>query len=80
MCGLQARSKDDGKMFWVVQNDLYEERGYHALMDTLKERRIPHTLVRIVPIVHRLLPHDFDTPGILRHGTRLHQFCRLLCC
>lgn len=52
-------------MFWVVQEDLYVERGYGALLETLRERALPHAVVKIAPIVHRLLPADFDTNAFM---------------
>lgn len=48
-------------MFWVVQNNLYNEYGYHALMDAIQKRDIPHAIVKPVPIINKLLPADFDS-------------------
>ena len=48
-------------MHWVVQNDLFRERGYDHLLETLRRFSIPHTVVKIAPHLHRLLPEDFDS-------------------
>jgi hypothetical protein len=47
-------------MFWVVQNNLYNEYGYTALMDVLERMDIPHKVVRVVPFFDRLIDINFD--------------------
>ncbi|MCP3137803.1 ATP-grasp domain-containing protein [Pyxidicoccus xibeiensis] len=36
-------------MHWVVQDNLFNERGFHTLMQTLERGGIPHTLVKVIP-------------------------------
>jgi hypothetical protein len=36
-------------MHWVVQNNLFNERGFHELMQVLERGGIPHTLVKVIP-------------------------------
>ncbi|WP_375754793.1 ATP-grasp domain-containing protein [Corallococcus exercitus] len=36
-------------MHWVVQNNLFNEQGFHTLMDVLAHGSIPHTLVKVIP-------------------------------
>lgn len=36
-------------MHWVVQNNLFNERGFHDLVNTLERGGIPHTLVKVIP-------------------------------
>jgi ATP-grasp domain, R2K clade family 3 len=36
-------------MHWVVQNNLFNERGFHTLMQVLRNGGIPHTLVKVIP-------------------------------
>ncbi|MDY7231130.1 ATP-grasp domain-containing protein [Hyalangium rubrum] len=36
-------------MHWVVQNNLFNERGFHDLMQVLERGGIPHTLVKVIP-------------------------------
>jgi hypothetical protein len=43
-------------MHWIVQNNLYSEAGYAALMETLERHQIPHTVVKVVPFSHELIP------------------------
>ena len=48
-------------MHWVIQNDLYRERGYADLIIYLEETKTPYHLVKITPMVHRLVSADFDS-------------------
>ncbi|RKG98546.1 DUF4343 domain-containing protein [Corallococcus praedator] len=36
-------------MHWVVQSNLFNEQGFHTLMDVLAHGAIPHTLVKVIP-------------------------------
>lgn len=47
-------------MFWVIQNNLYNEYGYTALMEVIKRMEIPHVVARVVPFFDRLISVDFD--------------------
>jgi len=54
-------------MFWVIQNNLYNEYGYKALMDTIVKYGLPHTVVKPIPCrgfkfkEKMLVPGDFDS-------------------
>ena len=48
-------------MLWVIQNDIYLERGYPHLLKALEEFAVPHVVVRLTPVIHKLLDADFDT-------------------
>ena len=48
-------------MFWVIQNNLYNEYGYQALMDTILRMEIPHVVVKPVPCSDKLVAADFDS-------------------
>ena len=48
-------------MFWVVQQNLYNEYGYTALMDCIIRAGIPHAVVKPVAIINKLVPADFDS-------------------
>lgn len=41
---------------WVVQKDLWNEKGYHALLDVLSDRGIPHDIVKVIPFSHEFTP------------------------
>ena len=41
---------------WVVQKDLWNEKGYQQLLDALDERRIPYDVVRVRPFIHDFQP------------------------
>jgi hypothetical protein len=49
-------------MHHVIQNDLYNEQGFNALMDTLTELGAPFTVVKVIPFVHELEP-DINLEG-----------------
>jgi len=48
-------------MFWVIQNNLYNEQNYINLIQSLKHLGIPYVEVKVVPFCNRLLPSDFDS-------------------
>jgi hypothetical protein len=51
---------------WVVQKDLWNEKGYHALLDTLNERGIPHDIVKVIPFSHHFTPELHpDSPVVV---------------
>jgi len=43
-------------LHWVIQNNLYEERGYDILFDTVERFELEHTYVKVVPFSHELIP------------------------
>lgn len=58
-------------MFWVVQDDLFQENGRQALIDTLDRFDIPYQVVQIVPFEHRLIPEVTHTGPIITNGSVL---------
>ena len=57
----------DGRMLWILQDNLYREAGYLRLTEALDRLGLPHMVVKPVPFSDRLIPYDFDTS----HGTAL---------
>ena len=49
-------------MLWVLQPNLFRERGYDRLVEALDRLGVDHVGVKPVPVTHRLLPGDFDSP------------------
>ena len=47
-------------MLWVVQNDLFEERGYGRFIHQLDKLNVPHMLIKVVPFMDKLLPATFS--------------------
>ena len=43
-------------MHWVLQNNLFNEKGYQTLLDTLERFGLPYTVHKIVPFVGELIP------------------------
>lgn len=50
-------------LHWIIQNNLYDERGYDVLIDTVERFKFPHTYVKVVPFSHELIP-DIPAPGL----------------
>jgi len=50
-------------LHWVVQNNLYEERGYDILLDTIERFKLSHTFVKMVPFSKELIP-DVEVEGL----------------
>ncbi len=48
-------------MFWVLNSNLYRERGYDRLMEILPRMGIRFATVKTVPMTDRLMPADADT-------------------
>ena len=47
-------------MFWVVQENLYNEEGIRSLLNQLDRRGISHHEVKFLPFLRRLVPADLD--------------------
>lgn len=43
-------------LHWVVQNNIYDERGYDVVLETIERFEFPHTYVKVVPFSHELVP------------------------
>lgn len=52
-------------MKWIIQENLYNEEGMENLVTALQRRNIPHSIHKVVPFSHELIPDA--TPG--DHGT-----------
>lgn len=58
-------------MYWVIQDDLFQENGRDALIDTLERFSIPYQVVQIVPFSHELIPEVTHTGHIITNGSIL---------
>jgi hypothetical protein len=43
-------------LHWVVQNNIYSERGYDVVLKTIERFEFAHTYVKVVPFSHELVP------------------------
>ncbi len=43
-------------MFWVLQNNLFNEVGFQSLVGTLERMNIKHIIVKVVPFVGDIIP------------------------
>jgi hypothetical protein len=50
-------------MFWVVQENIFNERGYAALLDALVRLGVQHQVVKVRPFIHTIEPDVFPPDG-----------------
>lgn len=43
-------------MHWIIQGNIFHERRYAQVLQTLERGGIPHTVVTVVPFAHDLVP------------------------
>ena len=48
-------------MFWVVQDNIFEEHQHDVLLHALESRNIPYSEVKVIPFYDKLLPSHFDS-------------------
>ncbi|MFP2931707.1 ATP-grasp domain-containing protein [Pyxidicoccus sp. 3LG] len=64
-------------MHWVIQNNLFNERGFHSLMQVLERGRLPHTLVKVIPFDGGVEPEvDVSGPVIVMGSLTLTRYAR----
>ena len=57
-------------MHWILQDNLFNEKAYQVLLDTLRRMDIPHSIHKVVPFVGDLLPEpDFATKNVMCMGS-----------
>lgn len=48
-------------MFWVVQNNLYDEAGYVRFLEALERLQVDYIVVKPIPFTNQFLHADFDS-------------------
>ncbi len=56
-------------MHWIVQDNLFSEAGYRGLMEQLQRHQIEHTIVKVVPFSHELIPEVNPTGLVYACGS-----------
>ncbi len=57
-------------MHWILQNNLFNEKGYQTLFDTLERFSLPYTIHKVVPFVGELLPEPtLETSNVICMGS-----------
>lgn len=51
------------KMFWVVQENIFNEKAYDDLLAALVRLKIPHQVVKVRPFIHTIEPDVFPPDG-----------------
>jgi len=49
-------------MYWVIQDNLYNEEGFTRLLESLERAQLPHSVHKVIPFVRELVP-DVDPDG-----------------
>ncbi|MBZ4399463.1 ATP-grasp domain-containing protein [Myxococcus sp. AS-1-15] len=64
-------------MHWVVQDNLFNERGFHELLRVLERGGIPHTLVKVIPFDGGVEPTvDVDGHVMVMGSLSLARYAR----
>ena len=48
-------------MNWIIQDNLYSEEGFFSLLRALEALKLPHSVHRVVPFSHELIPDPTPT-------------------
>lgn len=56
-------------MHWVLQHDIYGERGYAEMIATLEREGIPHSLHRVVPFLGEIEPDISPAGNVIVFGS-----------
>jgi hypothetical protein len=57
-------------MHWILQNNLFNEKTYQDLLDTLVKFNLPHTIHKVVPFIGELIPEpDLSTNNVICMGS-----------
>ncbi|WP_342381660.1 ATP-grasp domain-containing protein [Myxococcus stipitatus] len=64
-------------MHWVIQNNLFNERGFRDLVQVLERGGIPHTLVKVIPFDGGVEPFvDVPGPVVIMGSLTLTRYAR----
>lgn len=50
-------------MHWVVQENIREEKEYGTFIGHLSALKVPHTIVKVIPFSHEMIPEPVLPPG-----------------
>ena len=57
-------------MHWILQNNLFNEKGYQTILDTLERFDIPYSIHKVIPFVGELLPEpELETKNVMCMGS-----------
>lgn len=55
-------------MRWIIQENLYNEIGFNALIDALQLLDVPYSVHKIIPFIHELVPEVNPTGKVIVMG------------
>ena len=55
-------------MFWVLQNNLFNEDGFKSLVQTLQRMQIDYSIVKVVPFIGEMEPDISPTNPVIAVG------------
>ena len=50
-------------MYWVLQNNIFEEEGFGRLLESVQSRRLRHSVHKVIPFVGDLVPEPVVDSG-----------------
>lgn len=57
-------------MHWLLQNDLFNEKAYQTLLDTLERFKIPYSIHKVIPFVGELVPpYEGESKNVICMGS-----------
>lgn len=57
-------------MHWILQNNIFQEKQYDTLIETLERFNIPYSIHKVVPFVGDLVPEpELDTKNVICMGS-----------
>ena len=56
-------------MFWVLQNNIFNEYGYTGLIKTLDKYEISYAEVKVIPFIHKIEPDINPTGPVIVSGS-----------
>ncbi len=64
-------------MYWVVQENIRDEAGYADFVKALEDCGIQHSIVKVIPFAHELVPDlDFENPVVAWGSTCLDMVAK----
>lgn len=61
--------KSTSKLKWIVQKNLFNERGYDDFVGTIERMGFEHISVKVVPFSGELIPEITETEGVVAYGS-----------
>ena len=61
--------KEINKMHWVIQDNLFKEKGYIEFVDALDKLSVNYTAVQVIPFSHEIIPEIINDKQLFPYGS-----------